>query len=45
MGSADTILSIRTGGVVYISIAVVAIVILSTIGIVIYRKNRKGKEI
>ena len=45
MGSADTILSIRTGGVVYVGIAVVAIIILATIGIVIYRKNKKGKEI
>ena len=43
MGSADTILSIRTGGVVYVSIAVVAVIILSTVGIVIYRKNKKGK--
>ena len=40
MGSADVILSIRTGGIVYVGIA---IIILSIIGIIIYRKNKKGK--
>ena len=43
MGSADVILSIRTGGIVYVGIAIVAIIILSIIGIIIYRKNKKGK--
>lgn len=43
MGSADVILSLRTGGIVYVSIAIVAIIILSIIGIIIYRKNKKGK--
>ena len=43
LGSADVILSLRTGGVVYISIAIVAVVILSAVGIIIYKKNKKSK--
>ena len=43
IGSADAILSVRTGGVVYVSVVIVLIVILSAIGIIIYRKNKKGK--
>ena len=43
MGSADTILSIRTGGVVYVGVAIIGIAILSTIGIIIYRKNKKER--
>ena len=43
IGSADVILSVRTGGVVYVSVVIVLIVILSAIGIIIYRKNKKGK--
>lgn len=41
LGSADVILSIRTGGAIYISIIVVLIIGLSAVGIVIYKKNKK----
>ena len=39
MGSADVILSIRTGGVVYISIAIVLIIALGVTSVVIIRKK------
>ncbi len=45
LGSADVILSIRTGGAVYISIAVAALVILMIIGFMIWKKKNHKKEI
>ena len=45
MGSADVILSIRTGGALYISIAVVILVILVITGFVIWKKRNHIKEI
>ena len=45
MGSADVILSIRTGGALYISIAVAILVILIITGFVIWKKRNHIKEI
>ena len=45
LGSADVILSIRTGGVVYISIAVAILIVLIIIGFVIWKKKNPKKEI
>lgn len=47
MGSADVIISIRTGGVVYMSIGIIiAIVVIAGVaaGIVVKRKNLKDKQ-
>ena len=47
MGSADVIISIRTGGVVYMSIGIVlAVMVVAgiTSGIIVKRKNAKDKE-
>ena len=47
MGSADVIVSIRTGGVVYMTITVIiAIIVLSGIvaGIIVKRKNSKEEK-
>ena len=46
MGSADVIVSIRTGGVVYTTIGIIAIIIVLTgivTGIIVKRKNAKEK--
>ena len=45
MGSADVILSLRTGGAIYISAVIVALVILIIIGFVIWKKKNPKKEI
>ena len=45
LGSADVILSIRTGGAIVISAIVVIIIALIGIGIVIYRKKAKKGDI
>ena len=45
MGSADVILSIRTGGAVYVSIVVAVLVILIIIGFMIWKKKNHKKEI
>lgn len=45
LGSADVILSIRTGGAIYISVAVAALVILIIIGFMIWKKKNHKKEI
>ena len=45
LGSADVILSIRTGAVTYISIIVGVIVILLIIGIMIWKKKSHNKKI
>ena len=45
MGSADVILSIRTGGALYISIAVAILVILVITGFVIWKKRNHIKQI
>ena len=45
MGSADVILSIRTGGAVYISIVIAILAILIITGVVIWRKRNHSKEI
>ena len=47
MGSADVIVSIRTGGVVYMTIAIVAVIIVLTgivTGIIVKRKNAKEEN-
>ena len=47
MGSADVIVSIRTGGVIYMTIGIVIAVVLVagiTAGIIVKRKNLKGEE-
>ena len=43
MDYADVILSIRTGGIVYIGIAVIVVAILVIVGIVILRKKNDIK--
>ena len=45
LGSADVILSIRTGGAVYVSIVVAVLVILIIIGFMIWKKKNHKKEI
>ena len=45
LGSADVILSIRTGAVTYISIVVAVIIILTIIGIMIWKKKNHNKKI
>lgn len=45
MGSADVILSIRTGGAVYISVVIAILVILIITGFVIWKKKNHKKEI
>ena len=45
LGSADVILSIRTGGIVYITTIVAVLVILIIIGFVIWKKKNHKKEI
>ena len=45
LGSADVILSIRTGAVTYISIIVAIIIVLTIIGIVVWKKKNHNKEI
>ena len=47
MGSADVIISIRTGGVIYMTIGVVIAIIVvagATAGIIVKRKNSKSEE-
>lgn len=45
MGSADVILSIRTGGALYIGVAIIILVILIITGFVIWKKKNHNKEI
>ena len=43
-GSAEVILSIRTGGIVYITITIIVVVILGIIVVVILKKRNKSEE-
>lgn len=45
IGAADTILSIRTGGAIYISIIVIALIGLGATALIIIKKNKKQREI
>lgn len=45
MGSADVILSIRTGGVVYVTISIITVIAISGIVILIVKKKQKIGEI
>ena len=47
MGSADVIISIRTGGVIYMTIGIIfAVIIVAGIiaGIIVKRKNSRNEE-
>ena len=44
MGSADVLLGIRTGGAIYIGVAIGTVAILGVIAYVLIRKNKKNKE-
>ena len=45
MGSAEVLLSIRTGGVVYVTVGIVIVALLGTIAVVmIKKKNKEEKE-
>ena len=47
IGSADVIVSIRTGGVVYMTIGIIAVIIVLTgivTGIIVKRKNAKEEN-